>query len=37
MLARIPAPHVKRTLARPDPRVAREFNARLLSSGWVAP
>ncbi|HYM27884.1 MAG TPA: polyphosphate kinase 2 [Steroidobacteraceae bacterium] len=37
MLVRIPAPHVKRKLARPDPRVAREFNEQLLGSGWVAP
>jgi polyphosphate kinase 2 len=36
MLARIRAPRIKRRLARPDPRVAREFNERLLSSGWVA-
>jgi polyphosphate kinase 2 len=36
VLARIPAPRVKRKLARPDARVAREFSARLLSSGWVA-
>ena len=36
MLARIPAPQVKRRLARPDARVAREFNQRLLESGWVA-
>jgi len=36
MLARIPAPDLRRKLARPDPRVAREFDASLLSSGWVA-
>jgi polyphosphate kinase 2 len=36
ILARLPAPHVKPKHARPDPRVAREFEARLLSSGWVA-
>jgi polyphosphate kinase 2 len=36
LLARIPAPDVRRKLARPDPRVAREFDAELLSSGWVA-
>jgi len=36
MLARIPAPGVKPHLARPDPRVAREFNEELLGSGWVA-
>jgi polyphosphate kinase 2 len=36
MLARIPSPDLKRSLARPDPRVAREFHASLLSSGWVA-
>ena len=36
MLARIPARGIKRRLARPDPRVAREFNEQLLSSGWVA-
>jgi polyphosphate kinase 2 (PPK2 family) len=37
MLARVPAPDVERKLARPDPRVLREFSERLLSSGWVAP
>ena len=36
MLARIPARGLKRHLAQPDPRVAREFNEELLSSGWVA-
>jgi polyphosphate kinase 2 len=36
ILARIRAPRIKRRLARPDPRVAREFNEQLLSSGWVA-
>src|SRR5882762_7105183 len=36
MLARIPSPDLERSLARPDPRVAREFHASLLSSGWVA-
>jgi hypothetical protein len=36
MLARVPAPKVKRKLARPDARVVREFGEQLLSSGWVA-
>ena len=36
ILARIPSPDVRRKLARPEPRVAREFDASLLSSGWVA-
>jgi len=36
MLARIPFPGGKRHLARADPRVAREFDARLISSRWVA-
>jgi polyphosphate kinase 2 len=36
ILARIPSPDVRRKLARPDPRVAREFHQRLLRSGWVA-
>ncbi|HUO19369.1 MAG TPA: polyphosphate kinase 2 [Steroidobacteraceae bacterium] len=36
ILARVPAPGVSRRLARPDPRVLREFNAQLLESGWVA-
>jgi polyphosphate kinase len=36
MLARIPSPGVSRRRARPDPRVAREFEERLLDSGWVA-
>ncbi|HUL19624.1 MAG TPA: polyphosphate kinase 2 [Steroidobacteraceae bacterium] len=36
MLARVPAPDVKPRLARPDPRVLREFSAQLLASGWVA-
>jgi polyphosphate kinase len=36
MLARIRAPDIKPRLARPDPRVAREFNEQLLASGWVA-
>ncbi|MBV8341698.1 MAG: polyphosphate kinase 2 [Gammaproteobacteria bacterium] len=36
MLARIPAPEVKAKHARPDERVAREFSADLLASGWVA-
>ena len=37
ILARVPAPDVKRRHARPDSRVAREFSERLLASGWVAP
>ncbi|HEV2285282.1 MAG TPA: polyphosphate kinase 2 [Steroidobacteraceae bacterium] len=36
ILARVPAPGVSRRLARPDPRVVREFDAQLLESGWVA-
>jgi len=36
MLARNPFPDLRRKLARPEPRVAREFHASLLSSGWVA-
>lgn len=36
ILARIPSPDVRRKLARPDPRVAREFHKRLLRSGWAA-
>jgi polyphosphate kinase 2 len=36
MLARIPAPQVKRRLTRPDARVAREFDESLLGSGWLA-
>jgi polyphosphate kinase 2 len=36
ILARLPAPQVKRKHARPDPRVAREFSAELIDSGWVA-
>jgi polyphosphate kinase 2 len=36
ILARVPAPDVTRRLARPDPRVLREFSAPLLRSGWVA-
>jgi polyphosphate kinase 2 len=36
MLARLPAPDVAPRLARPDPRVLREFSAQLLTSGWVA-
>ncbi len=36
MLARIPCPEVSPRRARPDPRVAREFDESLLSSGWVA-
>jgi polyphosphate kinase len=36
ILARVPAPDVSRKLARPDPRVVREFEAGLLDSGWVA-
>ncbi|TLY79074.1 MAG: polyphosphate kinase 2 [Gammaproteobacteria bacterium] len=37
ILARIPFANAKRKLARPDPRVAREFSETLLGSGWVAP
>jgi polyphosphate kinase 2 len=36
ILARIPFPDATRKLARPDPRIAREFSESLLSSGWVA-
>jgi len=36
ILARIPFPDARGKLARPDPRVAREFSEELLSSGWVA-
>jgi polyphosphate kinase 2 (PPK2 family) len=36
ILARIPSPDVRRKLARPDPRVAREFHPSLLRSGWIA-
>jgi polyphosphate kinase len=36
MLARVPPAEVNRRYARPDPRVAREFDASLLSSGWLA-
>jgi polyphosphate kinase 2 len=36
MLARVPSPEAKKRLARPDPRVAREFSEKLLSTGWVA-
>ena len=36
LLARVPAPQVKRKHTRPDPRVARQFDADLLESGWVA-
>jgi hypothetical protein len=36
VLARIPAPEVDRRRARPDRRVAREFDVSLLKSGWVA-
>ncbi len=36
LLARIPCPEVSRRRARPDPRVAREFDERLLGSGWAA-
>jgi polyphosphate kinase len=36
MLARVPAPQVTARLARPDPRVVREFSEQLLTSGWVA-
>lgn len=36
ILARVPSPQAKKPLARPDPRVAREFSEKLLSTGWVA-
>jgi len=36
MLARIPARSVSRRHARPDARVAREFDASLLTSGFLA-
>jgi polyphosphate kinase 2 len=36
ILARVPAPGVHRRHARPDPRIAREFTARLARSGWLA-
>jgi polyphosphate kinase len=36
MLARIPSPEVSARHGRPDERVAREFSAELLGSGWVA-
>jgi len=36
LLARIPARRVNRRHARPDPRVVREFDESLLSSGWIA-
>jgi polyphosphate kinase 2 len=36
LLARVPAPDVRRKLARPDPRVVREFSEQLLAAGWVA-
>ncbi len=36
ILARVPAPDVTRRLARPDPRVVREFSEPLVRSGWVA-
>jgi polyphosphate kinase 2 len=36
MLARVPAPEVRRKLARPDARVVREFGEQLLAQGWVA-
>ena len=37
ILARVPFPGGKRRLAGADPRVAREFEAGLVKSGWVAP
>jgi polyphosphate kinase len=37
MLGRVPWPRAARKVARPDPRVAREFSEELLRSGWVAP
>jgi hypothetical protein len=37
ILSRMPYPHMKRRLARPDPRVARKFNKELIASGWLAP
>jgi len=36
ILARVPAPDVARKLARPDPRVVREFSAQLLTAGFIA-
>ena len=36
ILARVPVPDVSRKLARPDPRVVREFERELIDSGWVA-
>jgi polyphosphate kinase len=36
MLARVPSPEVNRRHARPDTRVAREFDEGLLSAGWLA-
>jgi len=36
ILARVPAPGVRRHHARPDRRVAREFSGALLESGWLA-
>jgi polyphosphate kinase len=36
ILARVPAPDVKRKLARPDARVVCEFSESLLGSGFVA-
>ena len=36
ILGRIPAARVKRKHARPDPRIAREFEDGLLRSGWLA-
>ena len=36
ILARVPAPGVPHKLARPDPRVVRQFEDGLLDSGWIA-
>ena len=36
ILSRVPYRHAKRRLARPDPRVAREFTEELIESGWLA-
>jgi polyphosphate kinase 2 len=37
ILSRIPYPDAKPRLARPDPRVAREFTEDMIASGWLAP
>jgi polyphosphate kinase 2 len=36
ILGRVPAARLKRKHAPPDPRIAREFEAGLLRSGWLA-